>query len=74
MANTIRIVLPALGLVLLAVCLGALVMGRVRPFADAEERAGLATVTEPPPASRAPIPALDAAVSVRTATATFALG
>jgi hypothetical protein len=74
MTNTIRIAIPALGLGLLAVCLVALVLGRIGPFADADERAGLATATEPQPAARASIPALDAAAPTRTATATFALG
>ncbi len=79
MTNTIRIAIPALGLVLLAVCLVALALGRVGPFADAEERADPATPTEPQPAPQAAIPLLDAAAPARTETAgtrmaTFALG
>jgi hypothetical protein len=74
MTNTIRIAIPALGLGLLAVCLVALVLGRVGPFAGAEEHEGPATATVPQPAPRAAIPALDAAAPARTATATFALG
>jgi hypothetical protein len=79
MTNTVRIVIPALGLVLLTACLVALVLGRVGPFSDSDKRSGLATVADPEPASRASIPALDAAASARTETAgarmaTFALG
>jgi hypothetical protein len=74
MTNTIRIAIPALGLVLLAVCLVALVVGRIGPFSGADEPADLATATEPQPAPRASIPALDAAAPARTETATFALG
>ena len=73
MTNTMRIAIPALGLLLVS-CLVALVLGRVGPFSDAKGRAGLATTTEPQPAPQAAIPALDAAAPTSTKTATFALG
>ena len=74
MTNTIRIAIPALGLVLLTVCLVALALGKVGPFADPDERSGLAAAADPGPASETSIPALDAAAPDRTETATFALG
>ena len=79
MTNTIRIAIPALGLVLLTACLVALVLGKLGPFSDPDERPGLATVTDPEPASEASIPVLGAAAPARTETAgaetaTFALG
>jgi len=74
MTNPIRIAIPALGFVLLIVCFVALVLGKVGPFADSDERSGLAAVADPGPASEASIPALDAAAPANTETATFALG
>ena len=72
--NTIRIAIPALGLVLLTACFVALVLGKVGPFSDSDERSGLAAVADPGPASEASIPALDAAAPAKTEMATFALG
>ncbi len=74
MTNTIRIAIAALGLVLLTACLVAIVLGKVGPFSDPDDRPGLAAVTDPRLASQASIPALDAAAPSRTETATFALG
>ena len=74
MADPFKVTIAILGLLLVVLFGVWLVMGRTGPSAGTAQQADPEAGATPDPRAQPAIPPLDAAVPVKTETATFALG